>query len=361
MEVYTRELELLDLLEQFDSVLWEARAFASGSFSVSAPLTEKNRALLAPENILWIAGESAGIIEQLGEEAGESGTNIVASGRLLTGLLARRILWGPYTLYGTGAWSMTKLVNDCAIEPVNAARRLPHLSAAAVPTGGEAARRQNTGGNLLTVLSRIGAETLTAFGVRFDARTPSMEFWTRRGVDRSTAQSEREPVLYSTELDDVLASSYAYDSTQYMTAALIAGEGEGAVRSYASVDDGLTGFDRRELFVDARDLSSSTESGTLTPEQYAQALRSRGAEKLAEHPLTQTFDATVRTLDPTYVYGEDFFLGDVITVTDERLGVSADAVVTAVQRWASRSGEGMSLTFGFGRPTVAEILRRTAE
>ena len=122
-----------------------------------------------------------------------------------------------------------------------------------------------------------------------------------------------------------------------------------------------TGFQRRELYIDARDLQSDRDPDKpLTEEEYTAVLTARGKEKLAEHQLVRSFAAEVRTYDPTYVCGQDFFLGDTITVTDERLGVSVDAVVQAVQRTAGENGETLTLTMGYGPPTLGDILKRKA-
>ena len=52
-----------------------------------------------------------------------------------------------------------------------------------------------------------------------------------------------------------------------------------------------TGLSRRELWVDARDIQSGEGEGALSPEEYAQALETRGREKLAECQLVQSFTA----------------------------------------------------------------------
>lgn len=123
-----------------------------------------------------------------------------------------------------------------------------------------------------------------------------------------------------------------------------------------------SGLNRREIYIDARDLQSDSDPDKpLTPEQYNAVLTARGKEKLAENQLVQAFSTEVRTYNPTYVYGEDFFLGDTITVIDERLGVTVDAVVQGVQRSVSKEGEGLSLMLGYGQPTVFDILKRKVE
>lgn len=124
-----------------------------------------------------------------------------------------------------------------------------------------------------------------------------------------------------------------------------------------------TGLYRRELFVDARDLQSQSESGgeALTPEEYAGVLTTRGLEKLAENQLVRSFSAQVRTQDATYQYGRDFFLGDKITVTDERLGITVDARVMAAQYAIGSEGESLTLTLGYSQPTLYDKLARKAD
>ena len=122
-----------------------------------------------------------------------------------------------------------------------------------------------------------------------------------------------------------------------------------------------TGLSRRELYIDARYLQSDSDpDNPLTPEQYLDVLKTRGREKMAEHQLVRSFSATVRTYNPTYVLGEDFFLGDTITVTDDRLGITVNAVVQGASRAASSAGEELTLTLGFGQPTLYDILKRKA-
>ena len=118
---------------------------------------------------------------------------------------------------------------------------------------------------------------------------------------------------------------------------------------------------RREIYIDARDLQSDSDPDKpLTAEEYAALLTNRGQEKLSEHQLVQSFAAVVREHGATYTLGEDYHMGDTITVVDDRLGVTANATVQGVTRSVSRDGESMELTLGYGQPTIYDILKRKA-
>lgn len=122
-----------------------------------------------------------------------------------------------------------------------------------------------------------------------------------------------------------------------------------------------SGMARRELFIDARDLQTESDGKTLTISEYRELMRTRGVEKLADCPLAQSFESVVRTYNPTYEYGADYYNGDTITVIDERLGLTVNAVVESAQRSVSCEGESLTLTFGYSTPTLYEKLRRKAD
>lgn len=240
MEVYTPMLELVGILEVHRSVIWEEKAFSSGSFSVDSLITAESKTFLVPGNIVWIAEYYAGIIEYVQKQSGKDGPYITVKGPDLTGILEQRILWGQYNLTGTAPSIMHTLVNDCCISPTRGnpaeSRVIPGLVFLTPASGGDSIRVQKTGGTLLEALEELGAAFNVAFGVRFNPEIPRMEFWTRWGQNRSINQDANDPVFYSTELDDVLSSEYSYNAQGYRNVALVAGEGEGSSRTTVVVE-----------------------------------------------------------------------------------------------------------------------------
>lgn len=123
-----------------------------------------------------------------------------------------------------------------------------------------------------------------------------------------------------------------------------------------------SGLNRREMYIDARDLQSDSDSeNPLTPEQYLAVLQARGLEKLSENQLVKSFSAKVRLYNASYQYGVDFYDGDTITVTDERLGITVDAVVRGAEITFDERGETLILTLGYGVPTTSDILKRKVD
>lgn len=239
MEVYTPLLELVGILEVHRSVIWEEKAFEAGSFSVDALITPESVSLLSPYNIIWIEGETAGIIEYVQEHHEKDGPYITVKGPVLTGILGYNILHGLYNLTGTAPSIMHRLVYDCCISPTRGdveSRKIPVLVSLTPAAGGDAIRAQKTGGTLLEALEELGAAYGVAFGVRFNPAVPQMEFWTRWGQNRGINQDVNDPVFYSTELDDVLSSEYSYNAQDYRNVALVAGEGDGSDRVMVTVN-----------------------------------------------------------------------------------------------------------------------------
>ena len=87
---------------------------------------------------------------------------------------------------------------------------------------------------------------------------------------------------------------YNRNSSSYKNFAYVAGAGEGSDRIIITVDARLPGEERKEIWVDARDLQQKDEDGNEIPlETYKQQLDQRGREKLAEYRMVETINSGV--------------------------------------------------------------------
>ena len=160
-------------------------------------------------------------------------------------------------------------------------------------------------------------------------------------------------------MNNLEGSTYIEDDTDYCSTAIVAGEGEGSARTVVEVGDTeSSGWDRIELYVDARDLQSVTEDDVLSEEEYTEVLSNRGYSHLEDHTSLYSFNGTVIDGASSYVYGRDFFNGDYVSVVDEELGIIASVQISSVTKSMTESGEKLDITFGKERVSVQKIIRK---
>lgn len=353
-------------VNQYDSLIWPDKFNGYASFELWAPITEENSEYFKKGNILWCGGDNAAMVEIVKSTIDDKGTKIFnVKGRTLEMILTTRIIWGTYNASNKYAsTAMYEIVNQNCISPSNTNRKIPYLECAEDKSIGDKISIQKTGGEVYTILNTIAASSDIGFNVLFRPKEKKLIFEVVAGVDRTIEQSAVDPVEFSTDLEDILSSSYYTNDQDKKSVALVMGEGEGASRKSKISGDNMTkGFGRRELYVDARDIQSESvnEDGTtttLTPAEYDAALVNRGDDKLAECKTTETFEAQIRVFgDVQYEFGKDYQKGDKVTVRDRQLNVVVSARITEVEEDFDDE-YALVLTFGYSYPTIMQKVKQ---
>lgn len=194
--------------------------------------------------------------------------------------------------------------------------------------------RQVTGGYLWDEMSeylekdRLGIEFYPVMGTA-QANGSNITSWVLKissGRDCTMGNTQQnEAILLSQTWNNINKTSYEINLKKQSDVAYLAGEGEGADRKWYEVsrNDTVkqnTGFNRNELWVDARDVQSMKEDGSsLTDEEYQQKITERANEKLEENNISEVYESTMNKVDKRYTYRENIFLGDIVTVIDAEL------------------------------------------
>lgn len=353
-------------VNQYDSLIWPDKFNGYASFELWAPITEENSEYFKKGNILWCGGDNAAIVEIVKSTIDDKGTKTFnVKGRTLEMILTTRIIWGTYNASNKYAsTAMYEVVNQNCVNPTNISRKIPYLECAEDKNIGDKISIQKTGGEVYAMLNTIAASSDIGFNVLFRPKEKKLIFEVVAGVDRTIEQNEVDPVEFSTDLEDILSSSYYTNNQDEKSVALVMGGGEGASRkSKISGDNTTKGFGRRELYVDARDIQSESvnEDGTtttLTPAEYDAALVNRGDDKLAECKTTETFEAQIRVFgDVQYEFGKDYRKGDEVTVRDRQLNVVVSARITEVEEDFDDE-YALVLTFGYSYPTIMQKMKQ---
>lgn len=353
-------------INQYDSLLWPDSFNGYSTFQLWAPITEENAELLKKDNIIWCGGNNAAIIEIVKSSYNDDGSKIFdVKGRTLEMLLTTRAIWGTYNARDKYvSTAMYEIVNQNCVNPSDKNRKIPFLELAEDKQVGGFVTTQKTGGEVYDAVKDLASTADIGFNVLFRPKEKKLIFEVVEGVDRTIEQTDVDPVEFSTDLEDILTSSYYTNDEDKKTVAFVLGEGEGIERVRQVAGNASTkGLGRRELFVDARDLQKESIDGdgntiTLSEEEYAQTLISRGNDKLSEYKTVETFEAKIRVFgNVQYEFGIDYNKGDKVTVRDRELNVVVSARITEVEEDFDDEYE-LVLTFGYSYPTIMQKVKR---
>ena len=90
--------------------------------------------------------------------------------------------------------------------------------------------------------------------VSLDPQNKQFVFEVLEGVDRTVNQTDRPPMIFNVNYDNIENREYIRDSSEYKNCAYTGGQGDGVNRVIKSLETKKTGLDRYEMFVDARDV-----------------------------------------------------------------------------------------------------------
>lgn len=197
-------------------------------------------------------------------------------------------------------WIFSKRVSTETVKDENAEQAMRRLVAAMQPWPrlelGELVgfdtryTAQTSGGSVLNYLTTIGAACDLGFRIVLSGKNADKKL--RFEVYRPTADPNNR---FSTKWGNLQGASWAFGDNDYANVAIVQGAGEGENR--ATVTVGLTdaaGADRRELYVDARDVQPDEEKGeTNQSADYLQRLMDRGTNKLLDQLRTGSIEISL--------------------------------------------------------------------
>lgn len=318
--VLNKNLDAVSIVDTYESFIWTDRYYAYGDFELYESMSETLLQFLQQDFYIQNRdSEHVMIIEKIQIQSDtENGNHVTITGRSLESILERRIVWGQRILSGNFQNAIQTLLNENIISPSDSSRKISNFvfKASTDPAITKLTiDAQYTGDNLYDVIQKTCEEAGIGFKVTLNDNKQFV-FELYAGTNRSYDQTENPYVIFSPKFENIINSNYIESKSSLKTVTLVGGEGEGAARRYTTVGGG-SGLDRRELFTDARDISSDIGDGeTLTDAEYIAQLQQRGKEKLAENTSVTTFEGETETTI-MFRYGEDFFNGDIVQIANE--------------------------------------------
>lgn len=190
--------------------------------------------------------------------------------------------------------------------------------------------------------------TLLDMGWRILYEDNKLVFDLYKGEDRTIFQDKNPRVLFSPDYENLQTMKYSELTDKLATVAVVTHENastvgdNGLVYAYDTKEE-PKGLDRFDLIVDG---SKIAMDGT-TPDDivtYTEKLRALGLAKLRQHTKTRKFESEVFLKQ--FVYREDYFLGDIVTV-ENSYGIRTNArIIEIIETW-DKEGYSMEPVFEY--------------
>lgn len=308
--ILDKKYDTTAVIDIFESLIWTDRYRGHGDFELYMPVNIAALEFLKQDLYLQlISSDRMMIIEKIQTNTDpEAGNHLTVTGRSLESLLERRVIAAHTVLTGNFQDGILRLLSENAINPSNSKRKIPGLTFRAATDPIITALTIDTqffGEGLYDAVLSLCEEKDIGFRI-LPHGAGEFIFELYVGKDHSYDQTSLPPVIFSPSFENMLSSNYLETKKSLKTAAIVAGEGEGAARKVTEATDdsgGGTGLDRRETFVDAAGVSSSTGGEEPMPDnEYLRQLVEKGKEALAETKITKAFEGEIDA-SRQFVYG----------------------------------------------------------
>lgn len=342
---------IIDIIDTFQSVIWNMQYFGSGDFELIVAGTPKNikrfevgKMLVRDGDVSNNTYQNVMLIESRELDYNvETGWTLTLRGSGIKRILARRIVWNQTNLTGKVEALIRQVIIDNVINPAVSERKiddfiLDDLQGFSDEIKNDDAENQLSGENIAEWLESV----CTTYGIGWDLyiKNGKYVFKLYKGTDRTYNQSEVIPVVFSPEFDNLIDSKYTYDLTEYKNAGVVAGEGEGTAQRIVSVGS-ATGLDRYEMYIDGSSVSSNGEIITL--DTYMKMLTDYGNEQLKTTQLNEKVEGEI-IANGMYKLNEDYFLGDLVQIENEN-GISAQTRIIELIYSEDENGSSLIPTF----------------
>lgn len=297
--------EKIGIIDDYVSIIWTTRYQSAGEFELYLPSNNPNE-FKCGQFVMREDDKTIMIIDTIkfttDEETGDFCT---ITGKSIENILSYRIIWNKTQLIGNVEESIYRLVDENIINSDISSRNIPVLYSAKLKKFSDSGTFVYHGKNLLEVITELCETYDYGFKITFADEKLVFEIYT--GTDRSYNQSKNPFVIFSPDFDNLSQSTYDNNIAEYKNVCLVYSEtsrvNAGFVNQVVGSGQGLS---RRETFVDA--------GNEDTGEDYWTRLVSSGKQALSEANAEEKFEGEIQL---TYVYREDYFLGDIIQIENE--------------------------------------------
>jgi hypothetical protein len=350
IRVISPAFEFLGEIDNYESLQFTRRFFRPGEFELHMNIKKGFTDELVEDNLIQLDRDTkkVGIIRHR-EISQDNTETLIIKGTALSGVIGRRVtvpdaITGYDRISGSAEEVLKHYIDTNCVNPVDADRVIPQLIIAVNQNRGISTPWQTRYENLADVLQQIAEWCDIGWDVILDLVNSKWVFDVNPGRDLTAGQSILPPVIFSTEFDNIEGQAFRIDASGYKNVGYAGGQGEEEARLVLQVGD-ASGLDRHEVFLDC----SSSET--------ADELTANGEQALATYNKVIAYEGKV--IDGgSFVYGQDWDLGDIVTVRNPKWGIAMDSRIIEVKEIYEAGNNSIEVTFGNEIPTLQSKLKK---
>jgi len=356
LKIFDSDFKFLAEIDDYEYFSWTRRYRKYDSFTLHINRHKNHTEHLIVGNIIAYERDGkfrGGIIQH--RELGLDENGKISETWVIVGNCLDRVFEDRIALHNVSTGSGYDVQNDVAetvmkhyvnincVNAVNPDRNIPNLVIATNKIRGNTVKYSARFQAIAQVLEELSLVSGLGHEVNIDLDNKIFIFDVLEGKDLTAGQSINSPVIFSPEFDNIRVLGYRESQLDTKNVAIVAGQGEAAERMIEIVGSG-SGINRREMFIDARDLED------------AEGLIQRGNERLAE--LKETTVLEFETLPySNFKYMQDYDLGDIVTINYPEIA-TMDSRIIEVTEEITTAGENYKLVVGKEYPDLISILKR---
>jgi hypothetical protein len=383
IRILTPALELLAEIDDYESLQFTRRWHDVGFFELRINRHKRNTDTLQKGNLVMLGNQphKVGVIQHREitlDSNGKFSEQWVIKGTDLKGVLAKRITIPPSTTAYDNKQSNTETVmhhyvTNNVINPTDIDRIISELALATNQSRGASVSWRSRYNNLAEELRDISFVSGLGWNVALDFTAKKWQFDVAVGRDLTVNQTVNPPVIFSPDFESIKTQQFTDSDLNYKNVGYVGGQGEGTLREIATVGS-ASGLGRIEAFIDARDVEDATQlpargeqkmleyanESYLDAEIFAPIKRveyDRETYFLSPNQTTETVTRSEKIYS-TFIYEEDYDLGDIVTVQNRSWGVTLNTRITEINEIYEPSGARLEAVFGTNRPTLISRLKQ---
>lgn len=341
------KLSLLGVIDDFTSFNFTRSYSGIGEWQLVLDGSSLNAQRVKGMDFIYIGEDKAGLVQHYEDTIEDGEHTLTFSGVELKGLASRRIVIPPageaYETFTKSSpeYVIANLLTNQLLNPTVANRKI----AGTLLEYAQSTTKIRYDGRYQNLEEEI--EMLaTAYNVGWCAyisdNVIKWKIW--NGVDRTAAQTTNNRMILSYDYGTMNNSSLTIED-QVPTYMVIAGQGEGVDRAIAIIDKEKSALTRIETFLDARDIKDDS----LLPQ--------RGEQNLAEYGDEINYTATLSN-QAANQYRNDFDLGDIGTIKDDKVENDLDYRITAIEEVYEENQLSINMTFGYDKNQLKDAIKR---